>query len=42
MANNQQIMEALVEVEKDQRIANEIEKVVSIEAQLVSVKKADA
>jgi dynein heavy chain len=35
-------MEALVEVEKDSKIANEKERVVSEEAQKVSVKKADA
>jgi dynein heavy chain, axonemal len=41
-AKNEQIMEALVEVEKDSKIANEKEKVVSEEAKVVSVKKADA
>ena len=35
-------MEALVEVEKDQKIANEKEISVSEEAKIVSVKKADA
>lgn len=35
-------MEALVEVEKDSKIANEKEKVVSEEAAVVAVKKADA
>jgi len=35
-------MEALVEVEKDSKIANEKERVVSEEAKLVEVKKADA
>jgi S1-C subfamily serine protease len=41
-AKNEQIMEALVEVEKDQKIANEKEKVVSEEAKVVEAKKADA
>lgn len=35
-------MEALVEVEKDQKIANEKERVVSEEAKVVEAKKADA
>jgi hypothetical protein len=35
-------MEALVEVEKDQKIANEKEISVSEEAKAVAVKKADA
>ena len=35
-------MEALVEVDRDQKIANEKEKVVSEEAKVVEVKKADA
>jgi hypothetical protein len=41
-AKNLQIMEALVEVEKDQKIANEKEISVSEEAKKVSIKKADA
>lgn len=41
-AKNEQIMEALVEVEKDSKIANEKEKVVSEEAKIVGAKKADA
>ena len=41
-AKNEQIMEALVEVEKDQKIANEKEKVASEEAKIVEAKKADA
>jgi hypothetical protein len=35
-------MEALVEVEKDSKIANEKERVVSEEAKNVSIKKAEA
>jgi len=35
-------LEALVEVEKDQKIANEKEKFVSEEAKIVEAKKADA
>jgi dynein heavy chain, axonemal len=41
-AKNEQILEALVEVEKDQKIANEKEKFVSEEAKIVEAKKADA
>lgn len=41
-AKNEQIMEALVEVEKDQKVANEKEIMVSEEAKQVAIKKADA
>lgn len=41
-AKNEQIMEALIQVEKDSKIANEKEKIVSEEALIVQAKKADA
>ncbi len=35
-------MQALIEVEKDSKIANEVEKVASEEAKIVNVKKMEA
>ena len=41
-AKNEQILEALVQVEKDSKIANDKEKVVSEEAKIVNAKKLEA
>ena len=41
-AKNEQILEALVLVERDSKIANEVEKVASEEAKLVNIKKTEA
>lgn len=41
-AKNDEILQALIEVEKDSKIANEVEKVASEEAKIVNVKKMEA